>query len=88
MVYIDKLHSCQPTKRWRYTRACHLFADTIEELHEFANLIGLRRGWFEDKNPPHYDLTVNKRRAALRDGAIEITDRQVVELCRLRRAKC
>ena len=28
---------------------CHLVGSSIEELHEFAKLIGLKRSWFENK---------------------------------------
>lgn len=31
----------------------HLMADTPEELHEFAQAIGLRRDWFQGD---HYDI--------------------------------
>jgi len=26
-----------------------MFADTLEELHEFAQKIGMKREWFQDK---------------------------------------
>lgn len=40
-------------------RMGHLISDTnIDELHQFAEQIGLRREWFQDKpGRPHYDLT-------------------------------
>lgn len=53
-----------------------MFTDgNIEELHLFAESIGLKRSWLDNKpgTPiPHYDLTENKRRLAVKKGAIEI----------------
>ena len=41
-----------------YTDGTHLVGDSLEELHEFAQRVGLRREWFQDHpRHPHYDLT-------------------------------
>jgi hypothetical protein len=57
-----------------------MYADTNEELHEFAAKIGLRREWFQKSTSgPHYDLTVRRRAAAVKLGAIEHTDREMVD---------
>lgn len=42
-----------------YTDKIHLVADTLEELHNFAKTVGLKRRYFEGvrKGHPHYDLT-------------------------------
>lgn len=53
--------------------SCHLIvAGSLEDLHRFAEKIGLKRDWFQ-KNAswPHYDLTQSKQALALRHGAIE-----------------
>lgn len=46
----------------------------IEELHEMARKIGLRREWFQlvDDCHPHYDLFPSRRVLAVRYGAIEL----------------
>lgn len=72
MIYIDALKACTPKKGWRWNSSCHMFADSLEELHEFAERIGMRRAWFQNKKLPHYDLTANRRQLALRNGAIEV----------------
>ena len=48
-------------------------ADSVEELHEFAQAIGVKRHWFERsrKGVPHYDLCEEKRSWALAMGAVE-----------------
>jgi hypothetical protein len=79
MVYVDEATVCVPTKRWPYHSAAHLVADDVEELHEFAESIGLMRKWFQDKTIPHYDVTCNMRAKAVRYGAIPITKKQLVE---------
>lgn len=71
-VYVDPLmtHGGSPTFPWK--QSCHLFVDTIEELHTFAASIGMRRSWFQDKRLKHYDLTSGRRRVAVFKGAIEL----------------
>lgn len=65
---------------------CHMLADTDEELHAFAKRIGMRREWFQNQGRyPHYDISQTKRVLAVKLGAIEISDRQVVELMRGKR---
>lgn len=56
-------------------RSCHMSCNgDIEELHRFAEEIGLKREWFQDHRAlPHYDLTANKRVAAINNGAVEMT---------------
>lgn len=50
---------------------CHLTADTIDELHEFAGRMGLKRCWFHrSRTENHYDLTAGMRQVALSMGAV------------------
>jgi len=65
-------------------QSCHLTitpGESLDELHEFAASIGMRRSWFQaDKTCPHYDLTPWRRVAALHKGAVFVEARaQVVE---------
>lgn len=71
-VYVDPISPCIPNKKWKYSYCCHLIGDTVAELHAFAASLGLKRSWFQNKAIPHYDLTINKRRSAVRLGAVEI----------------
>lgn len=53
---------------------CHMIADTLEELHEIAGRIGMRRNWFQAAPPasfPHYDIAQSKRALAIGLGAID-----------------
>lgn len=68
MIYVDRMFN------WgkRIGRAgpywAHLLGDTPEELHAFAQLIGLRRSWFQGD---HYDIgTFRIYNLALENGAI------------------
>ena len=61
-VYVDNYSKC-----W-----CHMFADTLAELHAMAGKIGLKRAWFQPKSRPHYDLVSSKKALAIKNGAIEI----------------
>ncbi len=56
---------------------CHMWADTLLELHAMADAVGLRRAWFQ--RPPkasweHYDVCKATRARVVALGAIE-TDR-------------
>lgn len=73
-VYVDWMQPCVPNKNWRYKENCHLMADTLEELHEFAqNALKLKRNWFQSHaRHPHYDLTRSKRTLAIKCGAFTV----------------
>lgn len=59
---------------------CHMLADTVAELHEFAERIGCKREWFQPLSRPHYDLSKTYRVAALRAGAVSLTRRELVDM--------
>jgi hypothetical protein len=73
-VYVDDARRPGP---WYSTTAywSHLSADTKDELHGFAERIGLRRDWFCDEPTGawHYEVTASKRWHAINAGAREIT---------------
>jgi len=73
-VYVDPIQPAFKNRRWPYSRFCHMFADSLEELHAFAHgVLGLKRSWFQDHRVlPHYDLVPTKRKLAVRRGAIEV----------------
>jgi hypothetical protein len=80
MVYVDTLMSCIPNKNWKWTKSCHLYADSIEELHQFALKIGMRLSWFQDDiRLPHYDLNENRRKIAVKNGAVEVSTKHTYE---------
>jgi hypothetical protein len=55
------------------------FPDTsLEELHRFAESLGLRREWFQEKSIPHYDLTGKVYDLALERGAKLVSSREIV----------
>jgi hypothetical protein len=79
MIYVDE--SIYPFRGQMY---CHLFTDgDTEALHEFAQSIGLKREWFQDrKGFPHYDLAPSKRAAAVKRGAVEVSAERMVAIVR------
>lgn len=76
-IYVDnafiKAKVRQHDSRW-----CHLLSDQEdpEELHLFAEAIGLKRSYFQPAQfnwwQQHYDLTEGKRAQAVKFGAVEI----------------
>lgn len=82
-VYVDDV-------RHRFGRMvmCHMWADSVEELHAAAASLGLRRSWFQQ--PPkasweHYDISLTVKARAIDNGAI-LTDKYgpVIHTSRLR----
>lgn len=75
-VYVDPLFNTEGwSANWPYPEACHMMADTDDELHAMADKLKLRRAWHQTCPPhsvSHYDLTKNKRYHAIRYGAIEV----------------
>lgn len=69
-VYVDELTLWSSKIRCFAKGSCHLTADTLDELHDFARKIGMKRVWFQDVRVPHYDLTPGRREAALAAGAV------------------
>lgn len=86
-IYVDdafiKAKVKQHDSRW-----CHMLSDQKdpEELHLFAESIGLKRAYFQaakNYSPwwhQHYDLTEGKRKQAIAKGATEIDIYDWVEM--------
>ena len=73
MILVD------PVRRHRSCEWCHMVSDeSLEELHEFAARIGLKRKAFQSVSRPHYDLRPSKRRLAVSMGAEEVGMRDLV----------
>ncbi len=70
-------------------RWSHLLADSEEELHQFADRLGLRRAWFQRhrRHPAlnHYDVTEETRERAVALGAVPLTWREAARMLRARR---
>ena len=81
-VYVDQLVDYG----WRRGPSCHLIADTVTELKQFAVEMGLRVEWYQPKSSPHFDLTVGAKELAIRAGAIELDRRAFVAKMRELRA--
>ncbi len=72
-VYIDNAQH-----KFGRMKMSHMMADTLEELHDMAQIIGLKREWFQDKRYPHYDVSKAKRREAIEHGAIPCSSKDLV----------
>ena len=68
---------------WRGRRWAHLMADTLDELHAFAALLGMPRRAFQDRHSgAHYDIDAAMREQAIALGALAISrhhDRELVK---------
>lgn len=76
MVYVDNAFVERRGRRW-----CHLLADSVEELHEFAAAVGLsKQAFHRAARIPHYDVTSTQRLWLLEQGAKPVTARQAILL--------
>jgi hypothetical protein len=68
-----------------FTDGTHLATDgDLNELHDFAESIGLKRHYYHGvrKGHPHYDLLNRIRlRDAIAKGAIYVTTKELIERC-------
>lgn len=74
-VYVDNMNFPVKMGKNRTYIFSHLVADTVEELHEMADKIGVQRKWFQSgptKGADHYDITLSKKALAVKFGAIEL----------------
>jgi hypothetical protein len=64
----------------RDRRWAHLVSDSsLEELHTFADELGLRRAWFQGD---HYDVPAEVRRHAIALGARPVSSAELVRSLR------
>lgn len=58
----------------------HMVADTLDELNEMADKIGVARKWIQSEPEhliTHYDVCKSKKQLAIKFGAIEMSDREL-----------
>lgn len=77
MVYVDGMRL-----PYRGMVMCHLVADSLDELHDFAAKLGLQKRYFQDKSLPHYDVSLSKREKAVKLGAKEVSAKEVARIAR------
>lgn len=88
-VFVDGLESWGWVLRGRVVQSCHMFTDSADltELHQVAELIGMKRAWFQEHRvAPHYDLTPSRRAAAIAAGAVSVGRREACAIFRARRS--
>ena len=79
-VYVDNMRA-----PYRRMIMCHMIADTQDELHVMASKIGVQRKWFQydgEITRGHYDICLKMRAQAVALGAVEITQRELVQKLR------
>ncbi len=67
---------------FRNMKMSHMTADSREELHAFAERLGLRRECFQDGRHPHYDISESKRLQAVINGAVQISSGELIEIAK------
>lgn len=87
-VYVDDMHKISMGKYGRM-KMSHMIADTIDELHDMAEKIGIQRKWFQcppRASYPHYDICIAMRKKAIEIyGAKEVTMKELVKIIQAKR---
>lgn len=80
-VYVDDMY-LRPLGRYERMKMSHMIADSTEELLEMADKIGVDRKWIQSPGTPreHFDIALSKRRLAVREGAEEITLKELAKM--------
>lgn len=74
-VYVDYCKN-----KYQRMLMCHMLADSIEELHDMAEKIGVKKKWFQIDNMfLHYDICQSKRKLAIKNGAIEMNTKDILK---------
>lgn len=60
---------------------CHMLADTLDELHDMADKLGISRKHFQSKSRyPHYDICRSKHQEALKlSSKILLSRKDIIE---------
>lgn len=88
-VYVDDMYK-SPMGQLGRMKMSHMIADTVDELHEMADKIGVARKHYQGPPVtinPHYDICHSKRASAIWHGAKEITMREAVDIIKAQRGK-
>lgn len=66
-----------PNKKGKWS---HMVASDIQSLHKFAESIGLKKCWFNNKrgkNQPHYDVSEYLYQTAIQNGATPVSRQEL-----------
>lgn len=80
-VYVDNMRA-----PYRGMKMCHMVADSMAELLDMADKIGMHRKWFQPLSHPHFDVSLTKRASAVAHGAIQVDRHGLVAAMKRHRA--
>lgn len=81
-VYVDNMRA-----PFRGMKLGRMVADSISELLDMADKIGMKREWYLTGSHPHFDVNLTRLAYAVSHGAIEVDRRELVAAMRRHRAK-
>jgi len=84
VVWIDDMYRV-PMGRFGRMKMSHMISTSERELHAIAQSIGIKRRWYQGD---HYDISISKRKLAIKAGAIEVTMRQLAGIMWCMRNGC
>lgn len=80
-VYVDNMKAS-----YRRMKMCHMVADSIDELLDMADKIGMQRKWLQPLSHPHFDVSLTRRALAVAHGAIQVDRRELYSAMKRHRA--
>lgn len=82
-VYVDNMKA-----KYGTMIMCHMLADTEQELHKMADIIGINRKWhqYPGTYKSHYDISLVKKKLAIDNGALEVTRKEIGQILKKRKA--
>lgn len=60
----------------------HMASDSLAELHDMAEKLGVRKHFQNKKGKPHYDICQSNKLKAIQLGAIEVSDKEIIKMFR------
>lgn len=81
-VYVDNMRA-----QYGRMKMCHMVADSMAELLDMADRIGVARKWFQPSSHPHFDIALSKRALAIGFGAVEVDKYGLVAAMKRHREK-
>ena len=82
-IYVDEMVNNLWKLRGKIVKNCHMWSDeSTKELLEFAENLGLKRGWMQRSRRGliHFDLVERLREKAVKEGATPVTNREAAEV--------
>jgi hypothetical protein len=74
MILIDSPRFAKNTKKFAHLGS----TESIDELHEFAKTLGVKKCWYHSHKYPHYDVNESLCESAHGLGAVKVSSAEFI----------